>query len=572
MRCDSRAHGRVWALISESWVIVGTTDAGIGLSEQGVVTERSRADFPAEVARRERDGGVRWVWSDTPAWYPELLAAGITVRRAYDVRLCHAILRDTAFIDTAEIGRAVAWDAASVTELPQTETLFEFAAPTVRSVPHDLAETAMEFERQRAALGRADARLRLLTAAESAGGLIAAELRAAGLPWDTAEHHRILESELGERHPATGVPRRIGELATEIRTILGDPALSLDSQPKLLRGLHRAGMLVESTSKWELMEHSHPVVAPLLEYKRLTRLMSANGWAWLAEWVDDNRFRPVYLPGGVVTGRWASSGGGALQLPRQLRTAVRPDRGWKFVVADVSQLEPRVLAAMSRDTAMAKAAYGQDLYEGLVSAGVVESRQDAKIAMLGAMYGATSGDAGRLVPRLRKAFPRAMHMVDAAAQTGERGGIVSTLLGRTSPPVDDTWNDVQSRASAPGAGDREQRNARRWSTDRGRFTRNFIVQGTAAEWALAWLADIRNRLALLPPAAVPAVASGPVFSKHAHIAFFLHDEVILHVPEEQADEALAIVAASAEAAGRLLFQDAPVDFRLDAHITDDAAK
>src|SRR3712207_8124840 len=34
------------------------------------------------------------------------------------------------------------------------------------------------------------------------------------------------------------------------------------------------------------------------------------------------------------------------------------------------------------------------------------------------------------------------------------------------------------------------RQARSW----GRFTRNFVVQGTGAEWALCWLADLRNRL------------------------------------------------------------------------------
>ena len=39
-----------------------------------------------------------------------------------------------------------------------------------------------------------------------------------------------------------------------------------------------------SRSRWELAEYDHPVIAPLLEYKKLMRLMSANGWAWLDEW------------------------------------------------------------------------------------------------------------------------------------------------------------------------------------------------------------------------------------------------------------------------------------------------
>ena len=35
---------------------------------------------------------------------------------------------------------------------------------------------------------------------------------------------------------------------------------------------------------------------------------------------------------------------------------------------------------------------------------------------------------------------------------------------------------------------------RRSARDRGRFTRNFVVQGTAAEWALCWMGEIRRRL------------------------------------------------------------------------------
>lgn len=220
----------------------------------------------------------------------------------------------------------------------------------------------------------------------------------------------------------------MAELADRVRGILGDSGLHLDSQPKLLRALHRVGVQVESTSRWELAEHRHPVVEPLLEYKKLSRLLTANGWAWLAEWVHEGRFRPVYIPGGVVTGRWASAGGGALQLPRSLRPAVRADPGWLLVVADVAQLEPRMLAAMAGDAAMADAARGADLYDGVVRSGAVATREEAKYAVLGAMYGATTGDSGRLVPRLRKVYPRAMALVDTAARTGEDGGLAGSLL------------------------------------------------------------------------------------------------------------------------------------------------
>ncbi len=213
-------------------------------------------------------------------------------------------------------------------------------------------------------------------------------------------------------------------LAVRVRDALGAASVNLDSQADLLRALRRAGIQVDSTARWELREHDHPAIEPLIAYKRLARLLSANGWAWLDEWVADGRFRPEYVPGGTATGRWATSGGGALQLPKNVRSAVVADPGWTLVVADAAQLEPRVLAGMARDEAMAEASRGRDLYRGLVDAGVVATRDEAKIAILGAMYGATTGESGRLVPRLARAFPRAMapgRPGRSRRRTGNRG-------------------------------------------------------------------------------------------------------------------------------------------------------
>ncbi|MET0672036.1 MAG: bifunctional 3'-5' exonuclease/DNA polymerase [Microbacterium pygmaeum] len=564
------------------WIALGRLgDRIVAVALDAKADETTRVDLaPPEVAawvRRHESPSLRWVWSDTPTWYADLLAEGVRLARCHDLRLCHAILR-TPGDDGArgDPSKSRAWDAAAM-EVPATApALFEIEAAATRpSLPEDIDDVLTEFRRQRAAVEAAEnpGAIRLLVAAESAGALVAAELRAAGLPWDEVAHDEILTDVLGERD-ADGVPAKLEDAARRVRIALSDPSASLDSPPKLLRALHRVGVMVDSTSRWELSEHRHPVIEPLLEYKKLSRLQSANGWAWLDEWVHDGRFRPVYVPGGVVTGRWASSGGGALQLPRQLRGAVRADPGWLLVTADVAQLEPRVLAAMSADTALAAAARGRDLYAGIVETGAVPSRADAKIAMLGAMYGATTGDSGRLVPRLRRAFPRAMGLVDAAAATGEGGGVVSTWLGRRSPPPPPEWQAAQARASEPDAAAADETRARRWARDRGRFTRNFIVQGTAAEWALAWMADLRGRLAALPEvgAADAAPRSGPVFATRPHLAFFLHDEVIVHVPAAHAERAADAVRDAAAAAGRLLFGDFPIDFPLDLRVSRIADK
>lgn len=178
------------------------------------------------------------------------------------------------------------------------------------------------------------------------------------------------------------------------------------------------------------------------------------------------------------------------------------------------------------------------------------------------------------MPRLRLTFPDAMRLVDRAAEVGEAGGTVSTWLGRSSPPPDPRWSDAQRSANLPDASGHEQERARRSARDRGRFTRNFVVQGTAAEWAVSWMALLRQALGRFDP--VPpedaAEASGPAFARRAHLAFFLHDEVIVHAPAAQADRAAEAISEAADAAGRLLFPGSDVDFPLDLSVSERATK
>jgi DNA polymerase-1 len=503
-----------------------------------------------------RDGegdDPRWVWADTSTIYPQLLRAGVTVTRAVDLRLCHAVLARSTYVPdgfaAADDPRWAAVDAAPGEAEPSLLDL------PVEGAPLDLIELVAEHNRQRAAVaasGRAD-RLRLLLAAESAGALLAAELSAVGLPFDENTHDALLQATLGPPPLPGGRPAKLESLLTRIRADLSAPTLNPDSAPDLLRALRSRGLSVETTRKWELSQLDHPAIAPLLEYKSLARLLSANGWAWMRSWVHDGRFRPDYVPSGVVTGRWATRGGGALQLPKQIRGAVVAPPGWELVVADAAQLEPRVLAAMARDEAMARASRAGDLYQALVDEGVADTRAHAKVAMLGALYGATSGEAGRLMPRLLRSYPAAAGLVEAAARAGERGEVVTTWLGRSSPPPPASWWERQRWAGSSEARPADQQLARTQAREWGRFTRNFVVQGTAAEWALCWLADLRRRLATI----------AAVGGRQPRLVYFLHDEVIVETPADLSEQVEEAVRSAAHRAGQLLFGSFPVDFVLD---------
>ncbi|WP_028279480.1 bifunctional 3'-5' exonuclease/DNA polymerase [Arthrobacter sp. H5] len=518
-----------------------------------------------EAVRRFEAEGVRWVWEETRAWYPSLLDQGVTIERCHDVSLSREILRHSLFSAHTPYSSGLgnhpddADDPALPRQLPPAApsplqgSLFE--ADSGPAGP-GCAEVLEEFAGQQHAAANSShpQRLALLLAAESAGALLAAEMEAAGIPWRADVHEQLLVSQLGPR-PREGLrPVELERLAGDLRDALDNPRFNPDSPQELLRALHRAGIEVSTTRSWELERQEHPAIEPLLKYKKLSRLLTANGWTWLDTWVSDGRFRPEYVVGGVVSGRWASRGGGALQIPKQIRDAVRPDPGYAFIVADAAQLEPRVLAALGQDSALATAARGLDLYQGIADQGFGD-RAKAKIAMLGAMYGATTGESGRLMPQLARTYPQAIGVVESAARTGEAGGVVSSYLGRGCPPASERWLATQRTSTAE-----EQRRADNIARSRGRFTRNFVVQATAAEWALCWLAELRRRLRQIA-----------VSSPGAELVFFLHDEVMLHVPEAMVTEVSRMVTEAAVAATRLMFGDIPIEFTVNLMVVDSYA-
>ncbi|MBA3524041.1 MAG: bifunctional 3'-5' exonuclease/DNA polymerase, partial [Geodermatophilaceae bacterium] len=374
-------------------------------------------------------------------------------------------------------------------------------------------------------------RFALLVAAESAGALAAVEMSAAGLPWRNDAHARTLEDLLGPRTPVGVRPARLAELAAQINAAFGGRTVNPDSPAEVLAAFAAAGHDVESTRSWVLRDVAHPAVTPLLAYKKLARVHSANGWAWQERWVREGRFRPGFVPGGVVSGRWATRGGGGLQIPRQLKGAAVADPDHLLVVADAGQLEPRLLAALSGDPGMRAAADAEDLYAAIAVRSFRGDRARAKIGLLGAMYGQVGGQAAAPLAVLRDHYPAALRLLEDAAHTGERSGLVRSHLGRTCPPARD---DLEPGTPAARA--------------RGRFTRNFVVQATAAEWALSWLALTR---------------AGLVGIRGAALVFFVHDELVVHSPQGRAEEVAEVVRAAAARSGALLFGPGAVPVPLD---------
>ncbi|MFE9633168.1 bifunctional 3'-5' exonuclease/DNA polymerase [Streptomyces sp. NPDC006463] len=540
-----------WALAEDGdgWWHAAPVDPGAGA--------RVSVREPAE-AVRAAPAGTRWVWRSTTAVYPRLLAAGVRVERCHDIEDCELLLLGHEGRFGEPRSAAAAWarlnnapvppDPPQRTAEPGTQdSLFD---PQPTPVPLDaLLAVHADQARRLDATAHPD-RMRLLTAAESAAFLVAAEMNRAGLPWRADVHRALLTELLGERYAGGGEPRRLAELADRISTAFGRrvrPELPAD----VIKAFAEAGIKLKSTRRWEIQELDHPAVEPLIEYKKLYRIYTAHGWGWLTDWVHEGRFRPEFIPGGTLTGRWVTNGGGALQIPKVIRRAVVADPGWRLVVADADQMEPRVLAAISRDPAfMEVAGRPEDLYTAVSRQGFSGDRDKAKLAVLGAVYGQTSGDGLKNLAALRRRFPRAVAYVDDAAKAGEEGRLVRTWLGRTCPPPVGSAESDDGEAGIPQ--DREDREDRGWTPSyasadtraRGRFTRNFVVQGSAADWTLLLLAALRQTLA----------------GMRAELVFFQHDEVIVHCPAEEAGAVAEAIRAAGDRAGRIAFGDTPVRF------------
>jgi len=193
-----------------------------------------------------------------------------------------------------------------------------------------------------------------------------------------------------------------------------------------------------------------------------------------------------------------------------MRQAVIAAPGHLFVRADLGQIEPRVLAAVSGDAALAAATAADDMYLP-VAAQLSVDRPTAKVAMIAAMYGQTTGHGGNAGRRMRSAYPVAMGYLDAADRSAQAGQDLRTYGGR-----------LIRMSGGAGAAEAESPGAR---TGRGRYGRNAVIQGAAAELFKMWAVTVRARAAPLG----------------ARIVLCLHDELLVHVPSGRAEQAAELV-------------------------------
>jgi DNA polymerase family A len=368
---------------------------------------------------------------------------------------------------------------------------------------------------QQAALaGLKDRPMALATArCESTAELLCAELSADGLPMDRAVAERVLAPIIGPRprSEAEAVALRAARDAEVLRHAPAGVTADLRSPAQVRSLLARVGVDVPDTRAGRLreMREAHPLVGALLEWRKAERIATTYGYAWLDQHLGaDGRLRGAWTGSDGAAGRMTASAG-QHNMPTALRPAVVAADGHVFIRADLGQIEPRVLAAVTGDQALTAATRSDDLYAP-VAAQLGVDRPVAKVAVLGAMYGQTTGHGAQALRRLNAAYPVAMAYLDGADRAGRAGRDLRTYGGR-----------LIVLAPAPGAEPRSSSRAAAY----GRYARNAMIQGAAAELFKMWAVTVRARCA-------------PV---GARIVLCLHDELLVHCPREHAEAVARLV-------------------------------
>lgn len=419
---------------------------------------------------------------------------------------------------------------------PQGYLRPDAVAGTWQSTPDRLAAWARAAYRAGIAslqrLAEVGPRAAAAAVSESSAATLCLELQRDGLPIDRPALIALIAESAGER-PRDEVHARAlrAERDAEVlRHAPGDQGSDLRNPAAVKALLASIGIEVASTRKWLLEPYrdAHPLIPALLAWRAQERIATTYGYHWLDTHIgQDDRLRGRWSACDGAAGRMTAENG-LHNLPAPLRPAVRAAPGHHFVRADLGQIEPRVLACVARDEAFAAATASADLYAP-VAARLGVDRARAKVAVLAAMYGQRSGTAGEALAGLQRAYPVAMGFLDRAYEAGVAGQDLRTYGGR-----------LIRTAGSPGPG------------ARGRYARNALIQGAAAELFKAWAATVRVLVADLD----------------AYVVLCLHDELLVHVPTSAAEECAVRVEQALTDAARRWSGGAPVRFVADASIIE----
>ncbi|MBU2650907.1 MAG: DNA polymerase I [Bacteroidetes bacterium] len=219
----------------------------------------------------------------------------------------------------------------------------------------------------------------------------------------------------------------------------------------------------------------HPIVQLILDYRSLTKLKSTYVDT-LPSMTDENgRIHTSFNQAVAATGRLSSNNPNLQNIPirtekgREIRKAFVPrDENHVLLAADYSQIELRIIAELSGDTAMMETFQrGEDIHTATaarvygvsLSEVTQEMRRNAKTVNFGIVYGISAfglserlaiprREAGDIIDQYFRKYPGIKNYMNDTIAFARENGYVSTILGRRRYLRDINSNNATVRGFA----------------------------------------------------------------------------------------------------------------------------
>lgn len=307
----------------------------------------------------------------------------------------------------------------------------------------------------------------------------------------------------------------------------------------------------------EKLAPEHPVVAKILEYRQYTKLKStyADG---LANYIqDDGRIHGKFNQTITATGRISSTEPNLQNIPvrmelgRLIRKVFIPEEGYRFVDADYSQIELRVLAHCSGDEHLIQAYKEQSDIHRITASQVFhipfdevtpQQRRNAKAVNFGIVYGISSfglsqdlsitrKEAAKYIDDYFATYPGIKTFLDHAVTHAKEEGYVVTLFGRRRPVPELSSSNFMQRSFGE------------------RVAMNSPIQGAAADIIKIAMIRVNQRL--------------KDQKMNSRLVLQVHDELLIEAYEPELDEVQNILKEEMEHAAEL-----KVPLEIDMHTGD----
>lgn len=359
------------------------------------------------------------------------------------------------------------------------------------------------------------------------------------------------------RQQSQDLATRISELESEVHEEAGEP-FNLGSTKQLQHILFEKMSLpiikktpkgAPSTSEDVLQELAleYPLPKKIMEYRGLTKLKNTYTDK-LPKMINHRtgRVHTSYHQAVTATGRLSSTDPNLQNIPirneegRRVRQAFVPREGNKFVAADYSQIELRIMAHLSGDKGLLDAfAHGKDIHKATASEvfGVpldevtTEQRRSAKAINFGLIYGMSAfglskqlniprNEAQNYMDLYFERYPGVLEYMDSTRESAKEKGYVETVFGR--------------RLYLPDI--KASNGARRKGAERAAI--NAPMQGTAA--------DIIKMAMIKVDDWITKNASGDVT-----MMMQVHDELVFEIKEDKVETYVSTITALMESAATL---------------------